>query len=112
MRELNDAVLYMVCKDNMPLCTVQKKGFVHLMKTAVPRYKLPSVDTFKRYLQMKYNALKNVQRVCLDKVEHLALTTDIWTEMMHCRSYLGVTAHYLNDGKNQFPPLLLATDLH
>jgi len=32
----------------------------------------------------------------LSKVDHLCLTTDIWTEPFNTRSYIGVTTHYIH----------------
>ncbi|CAG5009163.1 unnamed protein product [Parnassius apollo] len=40
--EITQALIYMICKDNLPLSCVEKKGLQKLMRTACPIYKLPS----------------------------------------------------------------------
>ncbi|CAK1597841.1 unnamed protein product [Parnassius mnemosyne] len=40
--EITQALIYMICKDNLPLSCVEKKGLQKLMGTACPLYKLPS----------------------------------------------------------------------
>lgn len=37
--KLTNAILYMIIKDNMPLCATEKEGLKYVMKLAVPHYK-------------------------------------------------------------------------
>lgn len=43
--EINQALIYMICKDNMPLSCVEKTGLRRFMSVICPRYKLPSRAT-------------------------------------------------------------------
>lgn len=91
-RKINNALLYMICKDNQPFSVVENDGFKNLLKVIVPHYKLPSRHTVTRWLDDKYEALSTLMKSKLSSVEHLTLTSDIWSDMQ-MRSFLGVTAH-------------------
>nr|XP_036226948.1 uncharacterized protein LOC118682393 [Bactrocera oleae] len=39
---LTNIILYMICKDSQPFQIVENEGFLNLMKTACPLYKVPS----------------------------------------------------------------------
>lgn len=78
--QLNNAIMLMICKDTLPLNTVEKEGFTYLMKTAVPLYKLPSRQTITQMIDDKYDVLSLQFREKLLEVESICLTTDIWTD--------------------------------
>lgn len=71
------------------------------MKTVAPNIKLPSEDTLKRRLDDIYDlALQTFTKKINSIVDiEIALTCDIWSEMMSTRSFLGVTVHFLDNGK-------------
>lgn len=41
-KEINQALIYMICKDNMPFSCVEKSGLRKFVHVLCPRYKLPS----------------------------------------------------------------------
>jgi len=43
-----------------------------------------------------YEILSSKIKIVLSKINHLCLTTDIWTEPFNTRSYIGITVHYIN----------------
>ena len=43
--QINQALIYMICKDNMPLSCVEKSGLKRFMRVTCPRYKIPSRTT-------------------------------------------------------------------
>lgn len=93
-QKINNAILFMICKDMQPLNIVANEGFQNLMKTIIPQYKIPSRDTFSRLLDSKYESCCVVTKERLNWVESLTLTTDIWTDTMQTRSFLGITVHF------------------
>lgn len=84
----------MITKDTMPLSTVEKEGFQTFMKCVAPLYSIPSRKKVTSLIEEKYTYLSSLIKEQLSKVEHIALTTDIWTDILNTKSYIGVTAHY------------------
>ncbi|RVE41198.1 hypothetical protein evm_014154 [Chilo suppressalis] len=97
--QLNNAIMLMICKDTLPLNTVEKEGFTYLMKTAVPLYKLPSRQTITQMIDDKYDVLSLQFREKLLEVESICLTTDIWTDTHNTRSYMGLTGHFIHESE-------------
>lgn len=54
------------------------------------------VVTVKRRVDEKFSVLAAEFRDKLIKVENVSLTTDVWTETMQMRSYIGITVHFFN----------------
>lgn len=75
------------------------RGFKKMMHQACPSFKIPSVDTLKAQFDALYSTMHLKIENIFDNISHLALTCDIWSEMMTVTSYLGVTAHYLHDDR-------------
>lgn len=97
--KITNAILYFICKDNRPFHVVQGLGFRRMLKELAPLYKIPHSDTLKHKLDVKYDALKNVYKEKFFNICHFSITCDVWTETMSMRSFLGVTCHYIEDGK-------------
>ncbi|XP_021707818.1 zinc finger BED domain-containing protein 4 isoform X2 [Aedes aegypti] len=96
---ITSSVMYMVTKDGLPLNTVEKRGFRRLMQTICPLYKVPGETKFTSLLHDKEQKMRQLMRKKLQAQPHICLTTDIWTEMMHMKSYLGVTGHFVHENK-------------
>ncbi|XP_071056773.1 E3 SUMO-protein ligase ZBED1-like [Onthophagus taurus] len=96
---ITNSILFMICKDMQPFSIVESEGFRQLMKLVVPQYKIPSRQTLTRRLDAKYDSLESVVKVKLSFVDSVAITTDIWSDTMQIRSFLGITVHYASDGK-------------
>lgn len=92
--KINNALIYMICKDNQPFTIVENEGFRNLIKVIAPHYKLPNKTTLTRWVDDKYAALSTVFKEKLSTIENLTLTTDMWSETMTMRSFLGITAHF------------------
>lgn len=84
----------MIPKDNMPLSTVEKEGFQTFMKCVSPLYTIPSRKTVTSLIEEKYVYLSSLIKEQLSNIDNIALTTDIWTDTLNTKSYLGITAHY------------------
>ncbi|CAH1106941.1 unnamed protein product [Psylliodes chrysocephalus] len=93
-KRINNSILYMICKDNQPFSIVDNEGFRHLLKVDAPQYKIPSRSSFIRWLDNKYYVLWKIFKDKLSSVEHITLTTDICSDSMQMRSFLGLTAHF------------------
>ncbi|XP_055545356.1 E3 SUMO-protein ligase ZBED1-like [Wyeomyia smithii] len=50
-------------------------------------------------IDAKFEILSGVVKTALSKVESCSLTADIWTDTGNNQSYLGVTAHYLDEAE-------------
>lgn len=83
----------------MPLSTTEKEGFMHFMKKVLPLYKLPSRKTFTQLLSSKYDVLSASVKSKLSLVNHITLTTDVWTDTINTKSFLGITVHFLSLNK-------------
>lgn len=83
----------------MPFKTVENEGFKHLIQTACPLYKLPSRNTIRRRVDDIYDVMSLKFKKSLSKVQHVAVTTDAWTETMQMLSFLGITIHLIEDSK-------------
>lgn len=88
---LTNAILYMICKDSQPFQMVENEGFLNLMKVTAPLYKVPSRLTLKKMVENKYDVIQNHFKDCIQNIDSLTLTTDVWTDTMQTRSFLGVT---------------------
>ncbi|XP_026467746.1 uncharacterized protein LOC113371332 [Ctenocephalides felis] len=56
-------------------------------------------DTLEAQFEHFYSVMRLKVENIFDNVDHVALTCDIWSEMMTVTTYLGVTAHYLQEDK-------------
>ncbi|XP_073844098.1 E3 SUMO-protein ligase ZBED1-like [Musca autumnalis] len=92
-----NALLYMIVKDNMPFQTPHKEGFKYFCKKLQPLYQPPSVTTVVKRLEIKYEELCQKVKREMAQSDYICLTTDLWTHKFTMQSYLGVTAHYLQD---------------
>ena len=76
-RKINDAILYFISKDTLPFYTVEKGGFLSLVKILAPLYKVPSRNTLKKILNEKYSELRSLIQKHLNEVNSVTLACDI-----------------------------------
>jgi len=93
---ITNALIYMLVKDNMPLSSTEKDGFNYFLKRGLPLYKAPSRKTITKLISSKYDVLSGQIINKLSMVESITLTTDIWTDTINTKSYLGITVHFLS----------------
>ncbi|GFR91484.1 zinc finger BED domain-containing protein 4 [Elysia marginata] len=92
---LDDLVVNMIVKDLQPFSVVEDEGFRSLVAGLDPKYQLPSRRTITRkLLPSKYEEQSLQLKSTLSQVDHIAITTDLWTSR-RTESYITVTAHYL-----------------
>ncbi|CAK1599136.1 unnamed protein product [Parnassius mnemosyne] len=93
-RKLNNCLLYMISKDHQPFSIVENEGFKNLMKAVAPQYKIPSRTSLRRWLDNKYDVVSETFKKKLSSIEDLTLTTDIWSDTLNMKSFIGVTVHF------------------
>ena len=96
-KELTDTVTYFIAKDSLPIYTVEKSGFKHLLRTLDARYQLPSRSYFSRTaIPALYESVRERVKQYLDGVFFISATTDLWSSVgMH--PYMNYTMHYVSD---------------
>lgn len=94
---ITDAVAMYIAKDMVPIYTVEKPGFIHLLKVLDPRYVLPSRKYFSDVaLPQLYNSTRQRIAAELDGVSFYSATTDLWSSRV-MQPYLSLTLHFIND---------------
>nr|CAD7433796.1 unnamed protein product [Timema monikensis] len=93
-------LLYFICVDKQPFDVVNGRGFQRFIKQLSPLFKIPTVDTLKQEIDDTYNLMVNIYKTKFgsDEMGHVALTSDVWSEMMSSRSFIGINAHFLAGG--------------
>jgi hypothetical protein len=97
--KITNAILYFICRDYQPISVVENEGFKHLLKTTAPNYKIPSRKTIGTLLDKKYEAISSIFKSKIKRLDHYNITTDIWTEVMNSRSFLGLTIHFIENSE-------------
>ncbi|CAH1114843.1 unnamed protein product [Psylliodes chrysocephalus] len=94
--KIYNAIFYMLAKDTLPLNTVEKEGFKNLMKVTVPLYKIPGRSKMTNMVDEKYNILSYKMKEIIKNVTNISLSTDVWTDTLNTRSFLGLTCHFIH----------------
>ncbi|KAJ8926495.1 hypothetical protein NQ314_021140 [Rhamnusium bicolor] len=89
----------MICHDFQPLSIVEDEGFQKLMKVTALNYKIPSRKSFTNLLNKKYDVISNTYKTKIKNAYLYCLTTDIWTEPMNSKSFLGITVQIVENYK-------------
>ncbi|KAK0155080.1 Zinc finger BED domain-containing protein 1 [Merluccius polli] len=77
----------------VPIYTVEKPGFQHLLHTLDPRYKLPGRKHFGEVvLPRMYNTTRAKVTNKLGDVQFFSATTDLWSSRT-MQPYLSLTVH-------------------
>ena len=97
-KDLTAAITYYISKDMLPFRTVERPGFLKLMKVAVPHYRVPSRTFFsKSEIPKLYNQVRADVENRLAHGTWFGATTDIWTsENGAGQPYISFTIQYLD----------------
>ena len=100
-KEFNRAVTYYLAKDAVPISTVDKPGFRHLVSVLNPRYQLPSRKHFsdQEIPQLYTHVRDTVVMPALREAEFFSATTDLWTSAAS-EPYMTLTVHYVDKAWN------------
>lgn len=86
----------MIAKDNLPLSITEKSDFNYFIHKLAPMNKVPSRKTVTNLIKNKYGVLSTITKVKLSLSENITLTTDILTDIVNTKRFLGMTAHFLS----------------
>lgn len=96
-KSLTEAVTFCIAKDAMPISTVERPGFLHLLKQFDPRYTPPSRKTMsQKYLPKLYEITREKVLTKLNEAQHFASTTDMWSSR-GMTPYMGFTVHFIDN---------------
>ena len=90
------AITYYLAKDAVPLYTVERAGFKHMISKLNPRYELPSRKVFtSKEIPTLYTNVRSSVMAELKQIKYYAMTTDLWTSGA-CEPYITLTVHYID----------------
>lgn len=96
-QELTSAVISLICEGMYPASIVDEPTFKALLRTADPRYELPSRKYFcTKAIPEKYNAIREIVLKELTEVLWCGISTDMWRSENQNRSYVTVAVHFLS----------------
>lgn len=96
-KEITEAITYCLAKDMMPMRTVEKPGFVHLVNKLDRRYEIPSRKYFSQEaIPNLYNTLTSEVKSELSQVKYFASTTDLWSSRT-TEPYMSFTVHFITE---------------
>nr|XP_054603768.1 E3 SUMO-protein ligase ZBED1-like [Nothobranchius furzeri] len=95
-KTITKAITFCIAKDMMPLNTVEKEGFKHLIKVLDQRYEIPGRKYFSQTaLPQLYDECREKLEMDLKDVSFFATTTDLWSSRSS-EPYLSLTIHYID----------------
>ncbi|XP_015704084.1 zinc finger BED domain-containing protein 1 [Coturnix japonica] len=96
-QELTSAVSSLICEGMYPASIVDEPTFKALLRTADPRYELPSRKYFcTKAIPEKYNTIREIVLKELTDVLWCGISTDMWRSENQNRSYVTVAVHFLS----------------
>ncbi|XP_041852003.1 uncharacterized protein LOC121646934 isoform X2 [Melanotaenia boesemani] len=93
-KSVDDAIISFVIQGLQPLSVVEQPGFKDLVQHLQPGVSVICRGTVKNRVVKATQDMKKNLKAAMSKVQFIATTTDCWTA--HRRSFLGVTAHWLD----------------
>lgn len=93
--KVDDLLIGFITQGLMPFSTVEMPSFQRLVKGLQPNRSVMCRATVTKRIDEKANLIKNNVRDAMAKVQQVATTTDCWTARR--RSYIGVTAHWIDN---------------
>nr|XP_054596370.1 E3 SUMO-protein ligase ZBED1-like [Nothobranchius furzeri] len=95
-KAITEAVTFYIATDMLPIYSVEKRGFNHLLKVLDARYVVPSRKYFADVaLPHLYNTTREKIRSELEEMQFYSATTDLWSSRT-MQPYLSLTVHYIN----------------
>ncbi|XP_037680523.1 E3 SUMO-protein ligase ZBED1 [Choloepus didactylus] len=98
-QELTAAVISLICEGLYPASIVDEPTFRTLLKTADPRYELPSRKFFcSKAIPEKYSAVREAVLKELADVPWCGISADMWRSDNQNRTYVTLAIHFLSSG--------------
>jgi hypothetical protein len=86
----------MVIKHEYPFQIVKHEGFIEFMQTAQPNFVIPGKLSLKNNCLTLFKSLKSAKMAKISRVDHLSLTTELWTSS-DLTGYIVITGHYIDE---------------
>jgi len=83
----------------MAISVVGGNGFIEMISTIVPRYKVPSRSAIKKRIETIYQLEQRRVKKMIDNLSYVSLTIDCWSSRS-IESYYTVTAHGIDSNWN------------
>lgn len=95
--DITKSIAVHLCKDMVPFQTVERSGFLGVIKTLDPRYVVPSRKYFSEVEIPKLHAeVRDQVETELRELKHYATTTDLWSSRT-MDPYISLTIHFIDD---------------
>ncbi len=106
--QINKAIARYVVENMQPVSTVESPAFRQLvsMITCLGGTRQMGRKTFSNYLDKEYSKMESELKTTFEGLDYIATTADIWS--VHNRSFLGMTAHWINTATLQRQKAALA----
>lgn len=96
-KAITDAITFFIATDMLPVYSVEKRGFNHMLRVLDARYTVPSRKYFSDVaLPQLYNATRQKITRELKDIDFYAATTDLWSSRT-MQPYMCLTVHYINE---------------
>uniref|UniRef100_A0A803M8I5 Uncharacterized protein n=1 Tax=Chenopodium quinoa TaxID=63459 RepID=A0A803M8I5_CHEQI len=95
LKEIREALIYMIIVDELPFKHVEKPGFKHLKQVACPQFTIPSRVTIARDCVKLYYTEKERLREMFKACQRISVTTDTWTSIKRI-NYMCLSAHFID----------------
>ncbi|MGH0144111.1 UNVERIFIED_CONTAM: hypothetical protein FKN15_063018 [Acipenser sinensis] len=97
-QDLTAAVVSFICEGMYPASVVDEPTFRALLKTADPRYELPSRNYLStKAIPEKYYLVKEAVFKELADVVWCGISADLWKSQNQNRTYVSLAAHFINN---------------
>ena len=93
--KVDDLLTDFITEGLMPFSTVEMPSFQRLVKGLQPNRSAMCRATVTKRIDEKASIIKKYVKDAMAKVQQVATTTDCWTA--HHRSFIGVTAHWIDN---------------
>lgn len=98
-KDIERAIMQMICVDTLPLQTVEKAGFKNLLKVVIPQWKhLKSRTHYTRVeIPRLFNEYENRLKEELSEADSLAISFDLFADEGNIHQVIGAVVHFLKD---------------
>ena len=104
--QVDDLLINFMTEALMPFSLVEQPAFKEFVSGLQPNRSVMCRATVVRRINEKANLVKKNLKEAMNKVEHVATTTDCWSA--HGRSFIGVTGHWIDTETLQRKSCVLA----
>jgi len=92
---LDQKLVNLIIDETLPLTIVDKPSFIDLVKLGLPNtMSIMCSKTLRKHLMVRFTETKEKIIIQMGNAQNVATTTDCWSHGR--KSYIGVTAHWIN----------------